>query len=63
MEENLKWINVFNEKFDEFIKDLIQTFPDEYIFMGANNSWYKQIGNAVPVKLAEIIAKEIMELI
>ena len=41
----------------------IQTFPDEYIFMGANNSWYKQIGNAVPVKLAEIIAKEIMELI
>ena len=31
--------------------------------MGANNSWYKQIGNAVPVKLAEIIAKEIMELI
>lgn len=41
----------------------IQTFPDEYIFMGANNSWYKQIGNAVPVKLAEIIAKEIMELL
>jgi DNA (cytosine-5)-methyltransferase 1 len=37
----------------------IQTFPDNYIFMGANNNWYAQIGNAVPVKLAEIIGKEI----
>jgi len=37
----------------------IQTFPDYYIFRGNLNSWYKQIGNAVPVKLAEIIAKEI----
>ena len=41
----------------------LQTFPDNYIFMGANKSWYKQIGNAVPVKLAEIIGNEIMELI
>lgn len=37
----------------------IQTFPDDYIFRGNLNSWYKQIGNAVPVKLAEVIAKEI----
>ncbi|MEA2100329.1 MAG: DNA cytosine methyltransferase [Campylobacterota bacterium] len=37
----------------------IQTFPDDYIFMGANNTWYAQIGNAVPVKLAKIIAKNI----
>ena len=29
----------------------IQTFPDDFIFMGANNTWYAQIGNAVPVKL------------
>ena len=41
----------------------LQTFPDNYIFMGPNNSWYRQIGNAVPVKLAEIIGNEIMELI
>jgi len=39
----------------------IQTFPDDYIFMGANNSWYAQIGNAVPVKLAEVIGKNIMK--
>lgn len=39
----------------------IQTFPDDYIFMGANNTWYAQIGNAVPVKLAEIIGKHIIK--
>ena len=38
----------------------IQTFPDNYLFRGSLNDWYKQIGNAVPVKLAEIIAKELM---
>ncbi len=38
----------------------IQTFPDDYVFRGNVNDWYKQIGNAVPVKLAEMIAKEIM---
>lgn len=38
---------------------LIQTFPKEMIFCGNLNSKYKQIGNAVPVKLAEHIAKSI----
>ena len=38
----------------------VQTFPDDYVFRGNLNSWYKQIGNAVPVKLAEAIAKEII---
>jgi DNA (cytosine-5)-methyltransferase 1 len=37
----------------------LQTFPDDYFFRGSLNDWYQQIGNAVPVKLAEIIAKEI----
>lgn len=41
----------------------IQTFPDDYVFRGNLNSWYKQIGNAVPVKLAEVIAKEIKNYI
>ncbi|MEW7277868.1 DNA cytosine methyltransferase [Aquimarina sp. 2201CG1-2-11] len=39
----------------------IQTFPDDYIFMGRPNEWYQQIGNAVPVKLAEVIGKEIIK--
>jgi DNA (cytosine-5)-methyltransferase 1 len=32
----------------------IQTFPDDYVFKGSQNGWFAQIGNAVPVKLAEI---------
>ena len=32
MEDNIKWISVFNEKFLEFIKDLIETFPEDKDF-------------------------------
>ncbi len=39
----------------------IQTFPDDFIFTGAQNSWYMQIGNAVPVQLAKIIGGEIIK--
>ncbi|MDG4945719.1 DNA cytosine methyltransferase [Weeksellaceae bacterium KMM 9713] len=39
----------------------IQSFPDDFIFMGTNNTWYAQIGNAVPVKLAEIIGNHIIK--
>ncbi|MDD3876651.1 MAG: DNA cytosine methyltransferase [Bacteroidales bacterium] len=39
----------------------IQTFPDDYVFRGSLNDWYKQIGNAVPVKLAEVISSELMK--
>lgn len=35
----------------------IQTFPDTYTFAGSMNHQYKQIGNAVPVKLAYEVAK------
>lgn len=34
----------------------IQTFPDDFIFYGSLGGMYKQIGNAVPVLLAEKIA-------
>lgn len=37
----------------------VQTFPDDYFFRGTLNDWYYQIGNAVPVKLAGIIASTI----
>lgn len=39
----------------------IQTFPDDFVFCGPQNSWYKQIGNAVPVKLAEVIGEAVKE--
>ncbi len=39
----------------------IQTFPDDFVFYGPQNSWYGQIGNAVPVKLAYAIGRGLMK--
>lgn len=39
----------------------IQSFPDDYYFESSRTSAYKQIGNAVPVFMAEQIAKKIEE--
>ena len=38
---------------------MLQTFPMDYEFVGSLNTVYRQIGNAVPVKLAEQIALKI----
>jgi len=35
---------------------LIQSFPEDYRFSGNNREIYTQIGNAVPCKLAEVVA-------
>lgn len=40
---------------------MLQTFPMNYEFVGSLNVIYRQIGNAVPVKLAEQIAKGIYD--
>lgn len=37
----------------------IQTFPSDYIFKGAKSSIYRQIGNAVPCRLAEALGRSI----
>lgn len=34
----------------------LQTFPDDYVFRGSWTETMRQLGNAVPVRLAEIIA-------
>lgn len=39
----------------------VQTFPDNFLIRGSQNKWYAQVGNAVPVKLAEFIGKEIIK--
>ncbi|MDZ7796981.1 MAG: DNA cytosine methyltransferase [Candidatus Marinimicrobia bacterium] len=41
----------------------IQSFPDRFIFYGNKSDQEKQVGNAVPPKLAMIIANEIKKLI
>jgi len=42
---------------------IIQTFPDDFIFKGSIGNMYKQIGNAVPVLLANKIAIEIKRVL
>lgn len=41
----------------------IQTFDDEYEFIGSMSSQYKQIGNAVPVELARQMGECILKVI
>ena len=38
----------------------LQTFPDEFTFLGSSTSQAKQIGNAVPPKLGEVLINAIM---
>lgn len=41
----------------------VQTFPDDWFFSGSTTEIYKQIGNAVPVNMAEAIAKSIVRML
>ena len=41
----------------------IQTFDDDYEFIGSINSQYKQIGNAVPVELAKYMGLSIIDIL
>ena len=41
----------------------IQTFPDDFRFHGSWTETMRQLGNAVPVRLAEVVAKSVREQI
>lgn len=41
----------------------LQTFPDDYIFRGAWTEAMRQLGNAVPVRLAETVARSVAETV
>jgi DNA (cytosine-5)-methyltransferase 1 len=41
----------------------IQEFPDEWVFCGKTSEKYKQIGNAVPVRLGKVTAQVVSDLL
>ena len=40
----------------------LQDFPDQHIFCGSKSSRYRQIGNAVPLRLAEAVGRTILAI-
>lgn len=41
----------------------LQTFPDDFVFHGSWSESMRQLGNAVPVNLARIVADDVMRLL
>ena len=41
----------------------LQTFPDDYVFVGSQMDQYKMIGNAVPPAMSKIIAEAVYRLL
>ena len=44
-------------------RGLLQTFPEDFVFLGPKTSVEQMIGNAVPVNMAKFIAERLMEKI
>lgn len=42
---------------------ILHTFPESYKFAGGNSAVYRQIGNAVPCKLAEAVARMTLDVL
>ena len=37
----------------------VQTFPDDYVFLGSWTEAMRQLGNAVPMRLAEVVGRSV----
>jgi DNA (cytosine-5)-methyltransferase 1 len=48
--------------FTPYEAQLLQSFPKDYTFYGGRNAQYRQIGNAVPPLLGEVIGEAILKL-
>jgi DNA (cytosine-5)-methyltransferase 1 len=55
-DSTVRYLTVFEAK-------RIQTFPDNFVIKGAWGEAMRQIGNAVPVQLAETIGRELIKVI
>ncbi|MBF0463358.1 MAG: DNA cytosine methyltransferase [Magnetococcales bacterium] len=53
---SIRYLTVFEAK-------RIQTFPDDFVIKGAWGEAMRQIGNAVPVLLAEVIGNRLMKIL
>lgn len=42
-------------------RSMIQTFPENFVFLGSKSDIEQMVGNAVPVNLASFVAKSILE--
>lgn len=61
--DQFRFIGTYNRRLSYKEAAAIQTFPPDMEFKGDLDSKYKQIGNAVPVKLAEAIAAKVKEVL
>ena len=41
----------------------VQGFPDDYLFLGSPNEWYRQIGNAVSPLMARVMAEALKKVL
>lgn len=44
-------------------RSMIQTFPEDFVFLGSKSDIEQMVGNAVPVNLASFVAKSILQYI